>query len=246
MPNIHLVSVNIEGHRHLHQRVLPFLTEQQPDVVCLQEVFEVDVPLIKQVLNMEGQYQAMANVQEVNEHQTHALGRWGLLQLSRFPVVEQHSQHYVGNDNRVPPFMEGGNPNAMNRLLIWQTLQVSQTQFTIGTTHFTWSVHGEPTDEQQRDLQVLFSILDTIPEIVFCGDFNAPRGKRTFSQLAERYKDNIPPEVSTSIDGSLHKAGQLNLMVDGLFSTPEYKVTEVEVVGGVSDHKAISAVISKT
>lgn len=242
-----LVSINIEGHRHLHERVLPFLEQEQPDVVCLQEVFEVDVPVIAEALGMQSFFQPMVNVTEPTIHVRHALGVLGVAQFTKLLVREQQAAYYVDLKlGRLPIFFENGNPNSMNRVLVWQTVEKDGQLFTIATTHFTWSTRGESTLEQLRDLGALQRILDTIPEFVVCGDFNAPRGNETFARLAERYTDNIPPEVTTSIDGEFHKAGQLELMVDGLFSTPEYVLSQVQVLGGVSDHKAISAIINRS
>lgn len=242
-----LVSINIEGHRHLHQRVLPFLKQEQPDIVCLQEVFEVDVPVIAEALGMESFFRPMANVNQPTIHIPKPLGIFGVAQFTHLPVREQQAAEYVKADlSQLPAFFENNDPNAMKRVVLWSTVESEGQLYTVATTHFTWSTNGDATEEQQQDLTSLFKILDTIPELIICGDFNAPRGRHTFARLAKRYTDNIPPEVTTSIDGQLHKAGQLELMVDGLFSTPEYQLTQVQVVGGVSDHKAITAIIHRS
>jgi hypothetical protein len=72
-----------------------------------------------------------------------------------------------------------------------------------------------------------------------CGDFNAPRGRLIFDRIATKYKDNIPPYVTTTIDKNIHHAGDLQLVVDGLFSTSKYEVRSVQVLDGLSDHCAI-------
>jgi len=242
-----LVSINIEGHRHLHERVLPFLKREKPDIVCLQEVFEIDVPVIAESLGMTSFFRPMTDVSQPTIHIPKPLGIFGLAQFTSLPIQQQQAADYVKADaEKLPAFFENGDPNAMKRVVLWTTVEFEGQPYTIATTHFTWSTHGDPTEEQQRDLDSLFKVLDTIPELVICGDFNAPRGRRTFARLAERYKDNIPPEVTTSVDGQFHKAGQLELMVDGLFSTPEYQLSQVKVVGGVSDHKAITAIIQRS
>lgn len=242
-----LISINIEGHRHLHERVLPFLLREKPDVVCLQEVFEVDVPVIEQALGMKGHFKPMVVVKEVNIHIRHALGVLGVAQFTRLPIQNLQTLYYVGGANqRTPLFFENNNPNSMHRPLLWMTVSDGNQNFTIATTHFTWSTAGESTEEQQRDLDALFKILEMIPEFVICGDFNAPRGKATFARLAERYIDNIPPEITTTIDGTFHKAGQLDFMVDGLFSTSGYQVSGVRIVDGLSDHKGIVAEITRS
>ena len=94
-----------------------------------------------------------------------------------------------------------------------------------------------------QDLKVLFELLENIPEFILCGDFNAPRGTAIFDSIAEKYKDNIPQDISTTIDKNLHKAGDLQLVVDGLFTTPEYKVDSIKILDKLSDHCAILATI---
>jgi len=117
--------------------------------------------------------------------------------------------------------------------------------FRVATTHFTWSEKGEASDLQKEDLGKLFPLLEGLREFVLCGDFNAPRGRTTFDAIAAKYKDNIPLEYTTSIDGSMHRAGNLPYMVDGLFTTPEYQASNVALNSGVSDHLAITATIHK-
>lgn len=78
-------------------------------------------------------------------------------------------------------------------------------------------------------------------DFVLVGDFNAPRGGPIFDRLAAVYTDWIPHEVRTTIDPVLHRAGDLQIVVDGLFSTSSYRASGVEVLCGVSDHCAISA-----
>ena len=117
--------------------------------------------------------------------------------------------------------------------------------FSISTTHFTWTPDGDANEYQRKDLENLMKILDGYKSFVLAGDFNAPRGREIFSAIAAKYKDNIPLEYVSSIDSNLHRAPGLKLMVDGLFSTPDYKVEDAELVCGVSDHCAIVAKISK-
>ena len=80
---------------------------------------------------------------------------------------------------------------------------------------------------------------------VLTGDFNAPRGGEIFAELASRYKDNIPNHYQSSLDPDLHRVKNLKLMVDGLFSTPDYNLGEVRLINGVSDHLAVAAKVSK-
>ena len=93
-------------------------------------------------------------------------------------------------------------------------------------------------------MQKIQSFINKEP-FVLAGDFNAPRGGEIFSHIAERYTDNIPPHYTTSIDGTLHRAGPIPFMVDGLFTTPSYRAKGVHLEFGVSDHAAVAATIEK-
>ena len=73
------------------------------------------------------------------------------------------------------------------------------------------------------------------------GDFNAPRGGPIFARLARHWTDCIPADVTTSIDPELHRAGALELMVDGMFASPGVRVDSVRMHTGLSDHQGITA-----
>ena len=85
---------------------------------------------------------------------------------------------------------------------------------------------------------------DAVARCRICGDFNAPRGRPTWDAIAAKYKDNIPEHYKSSID-AMHRAGALPYLVDGIFTTPGYRADNVELHEGISDHKAITATITK-
>jgi endonuclease/exonuclease/phosphatase family metal-dependent hydrolase len=241
--SIELISVNIEGNRHLEERVLPFLKKKKPEVTLLQEVYEKDLDLIKAELGMEAEFVPLLNCLSTHDS---SLGLWGLALLSKLTMSEVDHEYYVENGAEIPKFHKNGDPNSMNRGVLWSKVTKAGQDFWIATTHFIWSHDGRTTDLQREAYEKMAKILDRFPELVLTGDFNAPRGKEIFGKLAERYKDNIPPELTTTIDNNLHKApNEINLVVDGLFSTDDYKVSQVEVVSGVSDHMAVACKISK-
>ena len=139
----------------------------------------------------------------------------------------------------------------MKCALVSATVSLGAVAFTVCTTHFTWSEEGKATEEQRADMRALLALLEAKKEFVLCGDFNAPRGGEIFEMLSSRYTDNVPPQYKTSIDVNIHRAGRqrphelADKMVDGLFTTPEYRCTSVELVNGVSDHMAVVAEIAK-
>jgi endonuclease/exonuclease/phosphatase family metal-dependent hydrolase len=238
-----LVSTNIEVKNHLHDRVIPFVEKIKPDFISFQEVHIDDVSVISEKLGMDAHFAPMTNVLVPNIH-NQTLGIWGVAQFVRPEYkAEFHHREYVGTAEVLPEFTETNN-NSMNRVLGWFKVQLPNRAqpLIVATTHFTWSPKGEFTDLQKENLASLLQLLDEVQPSLFSGDFNSPRAGKpdnAFNTLVKRYKDNIPSEVTTSIDPDLHKAGALQLMVDGCFSTPDVQVNQVEVMGGVSDHKAV-------
>lgn len=239
MAGLRLVSVNIERSKHL-ERVIPFLHEVLPDVVCIQELNEWDVERFKKELAMDVSYVPLG----INPNEPGHPDGPGVIGIGIFSqqIDDVDMRFYRGR-------LENGRVS-VNRLL--QNLALLSCDiahegntYKIVTTHFTWTPDGQSTDLQRTDLANMLASLDGLDQFVLCGDFNAPRGGEIFSHLAARYTDNIPQEYTTSIDGDLHRAGPLPLMVDGLFSTSDYIISNVSLQSGVSDHCAIVARIVK-
>lgn len=236
-----IVHLNIEGSKHL-DLVIPFLVAQGPDVVCLQELLSCDIRLLEEELGMRCLFAPMA--QDYGSES-------GIGIFSRHPSSAERASQYGGRwDDGLVPYVHGDPTRRAGYLsskfiLLSCDLKKEGETFHVATTHFPVTPHGEATDFQREDMKRLLGLLEKEGEFVLMGDFNAPRGGEIFSMLSEKYKDNIPPHVTTSIDGAIHRAGQLPHMVDGIFSTPGYEVSNVIGHTGVSDHWAFTAEVKK-
>lgn len=233
-----LISVNIEKHRHI-DRVLDFLKRKNPDVICFQEILKEDFPMFLEATGFKGVFVPMTKVTpkfEINVEKVTS----GIAIISKFPLKTE-THYYWGSSDFVPEFTHGSDPSSYNRMLLVGRLGRGGKEFVIGNTHFTWTSDGSINDWQRKDLVSLMDILSKYPEIILCGDMNAPRGREVFEIIASKYKDNIPAHLTTSIDKNLHRAGDLQLVVDVLFTTPEYVAKNVRLQDGVSDHMAVVA-----
>jgi len=247
--SIKLISLNIERDQH-YETALPFLKAEQADVICLQELLDRDVERFKEELGMDGLY-APTGVADRGRN-TEALAAAGVCMgtglFSRLPLSEARVLYYHGTPEKVPssmdPVSSGWHEN-FNGILLAGTIEHKGASVTVGTTHFTWTPDGSVSEGQRQDIQVFLEKMREFPDIVFCGDFNAPRGGEIWGELASRYKDNIPVEYRTSIDPNLHIVKDLPHLVDGLFSSPKYLVSDVRLVEGVSDHKAVVGFIER-
>ena len=249
-PQIKLVSLNIEYYKHL-DTVLPFLKSRAADVICLQEILERDLERFRSELKRPFIFAKTSDI-PIDDPQHKGDLIMGDAIFSSLPIiksgVEYYAMHSYDARSDVPEMLY---PLA-NRALTLCDVDTGGSVFRICTTHCTWTPNGKPNDVQRQDVRKLLSMLESKGEFVLCGDFNAPRGGEVFARLAEKYKDNIPAHYKTSLDPSLHRSGKthpeelMDKMVDGIFSTPGYTVSNVEMVCGVSDHCALVATVSKT
>lgn len=218
-----LISLNIEGDKHLRQ-VISFLQKEKPDVICLQEVYEKDIPILS--LGKQTTFIPMGKNKNIV----------GVALVSSLPHDSTH--HFYVGEGTIPSHHAA---NDVDRVLVKARIYSGTKIFTIATTHFTWSADGKTTSQQLADLARLLSFLQE--EMILCGDFNAPRGDQIYQELLKHFKDNIPANVTTTLDPQLHRAGPLPYVVDYLWTTPTYLVRNIKLVPGVSDHQAIVAEI---
>lgn len=237
-----LLTLNIEKDRHL-DRVRAAIATHLPDIVCLQEVMEADCPSLAEVGDYEFQYAPMARMRNGTRLRPVPDLTWGVATLARIPVREQAIACYSANAT-IRYFDQ---PNDPRRVLVVTEVEHDGGLHRIVTTHFTWSPGGEFTDEQREDFGLLRNALTAYPHYVLCGDFNAPRGRPLFSLFTDEIGliDHLPAHIRTTIDPQLHRAGALQLVVDTIFSTPDYDVEDVQVLDAVSDHKGILATLQR-
>lgn len=247
MLELKLVSINVERQKHW-DTVLPFLKRESPDVVCMQELFLSDVPLVDFPF-----HHFVPNSQWVDsEHQKPETV--GVCVFSKKPFSDIQTSYYFGDPGTIPIFDQTSPATIRATWLRGIALATIDTQFTVATTHGTWTPHGEAEAYQLEDIERLKKILADVGEHVLCGDFNIPRGTDPIANLlSQGYTDQIPPEYHGSMDMQFHRtrgtseeAHVATNMVDYLFTTPAYGARNVRLQDGVSDHKAIIATITRS
>ena len=206
MSSVSLVTLNVQVSEHL-ERASAFLKKQQADVVCLQELAEGDVNLYKEAIGaIEHFYAPM-----VRETRRGVASVVGIGIFSRLPMRNTQALCYDGDMARLPE-TDSSKPETFgkkNQVLIVADIDRDGTPFKICNTHFTWTFDGQADDRQRRDMQAMLAAVLPMGELVFCGDFNAPRGWEMFTELTKHFKDNVPPQYITSLDRKLHRAGHL-------------------------------------
>ncbi len=234
------LSCNIEGNKHF-ERILPLLKRERPDVVALQEVFECDLAELQKATGLANYlFYPNAAVKELNDHLP-PRGPWGIA-IFADEIVEQQVTYYVRQAVGQLANFRNDRPDLIDRAALFARVRVGAELFSVLTTHFTWSGEGVVSEQQRRDYAGLRQFMAQFDELIFCGDLNTPRGHELWSDLAKRYRDNIPLDVDTTIDKNLHKSGQdIRLVIDGLFTSKHYSASKVQVLPGTSDHMAVAA-----
>jgi endonuclease/exonuclease/phosphatase family metal-dependent hydrolase len=242
---LRVASVNIEGQRHLKERILPFLKDINPDVALLQEVFYRDLRLFSQTLQMEAVFAPM-RVRPLDYLRNDCpMYPWGVAILSGIPITECQALYYDRFSDDLPL----GHPDHKDdtetehdnnaKVLLKAKVEKAGSLFNLATTHFTWTPNGQPSPQQWKTLERIKAFLDQDDRLIFTGDTNAPRGGPIWAKFCETFTDGIPQDVTTTIDGNFHKAGPRPLVVDGLFNRG-YRVSNVRVIDGISDHCAVT------
>lgn len=236
-----LLTLNIEHDRHL-DRVSDAIVTYLPDIVCLQEVFEKDCARLAAVGDYQVKYAISALMPEGGRGNSSPRS-WGVAVLTRVPVHRQTLAYY-SEDPRIRIFKESNDPR---RLVLMTELEHEGRFYRVGTTHFTWSMNGAATDDQRADFTRLKQVLLPYPHYVLCGDFNSPRGREMFSRFTDELGlvDHLPADVQSTLDPKFHRVPTLELAVDTIFSTQEYRMTQVQVLDGLSDHKGILAQVER-
>lgn len=238
-----LLTLNIERSNHL-ERVMHFLDQNKPDIICLQEVMEDDYEDIKKQLGYDGIYQFRVAFRP-GFYVDGRSNREGIAILSRYPINHHSVRAYDPITDPIPQFTHSQFDRPDSRLLI-AGIDANDALFRVAATHFPWSPMGKVTDDQRQNMADMLEILNEYNDLILCGDFNTPRGDELFDRLAIRYRDNIPSEVSTTVDQNLHRVKGLQLVVDGIFTTPHYTVENVQILQGLSDHCGVIATITSS
>lgn len=237
--SLKLVSLNIEAQKHL-PTVSNFLDKENADVVCLMEVCEKDV---LQIAGNKYQFAVFAPSDILLDGKV-----TGVAILSKHPIFEVVKYHCGENISEYTSLPRVRGTHAPT--LIMAKIMEGENEYQIGAIHFSWTKDGHENSRQEGHMEKLLEFLGRQGEFVLCGDFNIPRGYKLYEKLNTLYKDNIPSEVLTTIDPEIHRANKdvrekLKLVVDYIFSTPKYRVDNVRVESGVSDHCGVVCQIDK-
>lgn len=238
---LNLFSLNIEADLHL-DNVRDYLAAKMPDVIFLQEVYKIHA---EELAAQFGYHLSFAPHVDFNiyEHIFKPLGEWGIATLTKLKPVNVNIDYYSKHPVVIPhEFMK---TLKHPRALLVSELELGGKSYFFANTHFTWALTTDADIAQYPDYLRLQKLLDNLPSFVLAGDLNTNRGSKVYRELARRYIDQLPSSVESTLDPILFRKPELKLVVDHLFSTPDYQVKNVQVITGLSDHCGISCQITR-
>ena len=101
--NIQLISVNIEGDKHI-ARIHKLIKKTHADVVCLQEIFEDDFNSFKNTFGHEGVFIPMGYKNSFYHPPVFHNKLFGLAILIKFPITKKITSYYIGTPEHIPLF----------------------------------------------------------------------------------------------------------------------------------------------
>jgi endonuclease/exonuclease/phosphatase family metal-dependent hydrolase len=244
-----LISLNVEGRMHT-DKIFPFLSAESADVVCLQEATESYIAYLEQLGYHTSFVPRCIREDDGNEFID------GLLFAAKVqPTIEVYCYYKPDAPIERESFDHATERNPTPRHIIVGNVHIDGMSHTIGTTHFTWTKDGEVAcAAQQEDMGRFIDCVTQLPAHVMCGDFNIPRDYNSlYEKLMSLYIDETPREYTTSLDSQYHrlrtdplKQELLNrFMVDYVFQTGGYRVQNVRLQFGLSDHAAVVAEVGR-
>lgn len=246
--SLSIASINIERSKHL-PRVEAFVRREHPDLLCLQELCERDIPFFEAL--MGGRMAFAPMMRHPGEDSSDVVGIGMIAQADA--LIEVAVDYYSGSAQNIRDiafFSAEGRRTADPLSIAEVMLSATVRGMRIAVTHLNVTPFGTSTPYQRESAGKLVHLAQAQAQqagnLLLAGDFNAPRGRATFDLIAEHFIDGVPAHYTSSIDGSLHRAGDIPFMVDGLFHTPGYRLENVRMSTGVSDHCALSCRLSKT
>lgn len=243
---ISIVSINMEGDRHLDM-VFGFIGTNRPHCLALQEA---PASVVDKLVRL-GYFVSFAPM--TYETSVAPGDTLGILLATITPAT--FTTHYYSAKYGTPTAFNPHDQHTKAYPIVHATLTVDSQRVIIGTTHLYDTFDGLANSDQTACVDALLAYTETLPPHYLIGDFNMPREHNTNYErfLAAGYTDHIPKTYTSSLDRTLHRKGNatdLNApifdiyMVDYLFGMAPYRVTDVTLTFGVSDHAALSATIT--
>ncbi len=238
-----ILQLNIWGGK-LEKQIANFLKREDPDVVCLQEVIQVEGGRsyffldLEEILTKTG-YEYFYHTPSWSGRYMRRKASWGNCILSKPPFHYQHSFYTYREKVDDFDFLEDTDHNA-GRSLQHVVVKLEDRSVNVLNHHgHHLHEHKNGNDETMRQCGMIADYAKKLEgPVVLCGDFNLIPGSSSLEQINAVLVNHVKDRGIISTRTPLtHKTEAC----DYIFTSPDIEVKNFQVLDDiVSDHKALT------
>ncbi len=247
------IQTNIWFGGLLHEQLLPFLVNQRPDFIAMQEVCMPNavspytphpaLDFLQKVKQETGLLHSVFVPEAAFKDKTHYDNihpvEFGIAILSRFPITKHAYDSYI-HDYKIFEWEGMDDWSVMHKGTLVAEIATPVKPLFIGTTHGVWGFDDK--DSESRDIMA-DAILEAVEEkspLLFSGDLNIDQHTKAIARIEEKLTNVFKGKLQTSFN-MLHKAdkgGSFGTsVVDFVFASKDIKILNAySSEENVSDH----------
>lgn len=202
-----IITYNI-GHGMHIDRVIDFLHQEEPDIICLQEVGTTGQSLMPKDINLFDQLQDSLGLPAVFEEAFICRNDTGEWNMGQATFAKSMTGHELINYEAGETIVEDINKSRyrVNRNALVTTHLIDDYQFKIANTHFTLTPEASVTEQQKVAAHHLSDALAGEPDIMLVGDMNTPSGNETYDIFTQGFTDVTDGQLPT-LHPTIHRVG---------------------------------------
>ena len=256
--DLRFVGVNVWLGGLLMENLIPFLKEQNADVICMQEVFESPHTL---EIHPDRRYHTMKVLREaLGFEYSHFAPSWvmacelgpipiGNGVLSKYPIAQEDVSFYIGEFKEEPVYYFNGEAleNAARNLQLL-TLETPGGPVHIANTHGVWGTHGGDTDNRWKMTNHFKEVLKDKDHVILTGDFNTDERSSCMESLEEHFTNILKGTRENSFNMKRKtNPGFATAIVDTIYVSKDWEVLEAACPQvDVTDHLPVTTTLRMT
>src|SRR3989344_339163 len=245
------ICLNMWFGGKLFENIQAFIAEENPDILCLQEVYQAEVADLKQP------WHAVSNLAKILGYEHYAFVpafaeevetgyrvQFGNAIISRYPIKKSQSVFYdvPYNGNWHPATRDDIQYTPRN--LQHGEIIINEKILHVFNTQGIWGFDGDDTERRLHMGDTIVKEIRGKQPALLMGDFNLQEGGKTTDKIEQHMHSVFKGEMKTSFNMN-HKdpnSGYATAIVDMMFVSEDIQVISHHVSGAdVSDHLGLVA-----
>lgn len=242
-----IISLNLFEGGVFWDNIVAFLTKENADILCLQEVFNGDTeqPLhlqtIKRLKKLLPDFY-LYYAPELYEVRPDGQGDVGNAILSRWPLREEKKVFLHGAYQKIIRPTDEKSFSHYPKNMVSAVVEIpNQSLLHVFNLHGVWGLDGNDNSERLHMSETIVSEISGKHPVTLMGDFNLQPNTRTISRIEDHLSNVFKNELTTTFN-MRHKTnpGYATAVVDMFFVSPGVRVLSHECPeDDVSDHKPL-------